>query len=223
MEAPSEKRPLFNLSTLITLFTTDPTHWLNLALEVALWVREHVLDNRDMYEVEHLQVSLVLCDPQGKTAVYTKRQQVRFLQNNVIAYQDQAWGDGEIFAEYHCSPGVPVDRYREGHRYRVLISLRETKRRGDRADLMIDRTIRHGFTHPTEELQIEIDHVTRRFAVQVTFPSERFPKRVWWLEQKRGRSQPLEAFTQLPDGRCQVTQEVAKPRRNEAYIVRWRW
>jgi hypothetical protein len=223
METRSEKPSLSGLATLLGLVTTDPSRWLNVALEVALWIREHLVDSRGIYEVKQLKVSLVLCDPQGKKAIYTKRQQVRFLQDNVIAYQDQAWGDGEIFADYHCSPGIPVDRYREGHRYRVLISLRETKQRGDSADLMIDRTIRNGFTRSTEELQTEIDHVTHRLTVQVTFPSERFPKQVWWLEQKRGRSQPIEALTQLPDGRWQVTREVVKPTRNEAYLLRWHW
>ena len=47
-----------------------------------------------MYEVLDYQAQLVLKDSKGKTAVYTKRQHVHFLQNNVIAYQDQAWGDG---------------------------------------------------------------------------------------------------------------------------------
>jgi hypothetical protein len=32
------------------------------------------------------------------------------MQDNVIAYQDQAWGDGEILLNYRCTPGTPVDR-----------------------------------------------------------------------------------------------------------------
>ena len=32
----------------------------------------------------------------GKLAIYRKRQRVRFLRDNIIAYQDIAWGDGDI-------------------------------------------------------------------------------------------------------------------------------
>jgi hypothetical protein len=41
---------------------------------------------------------------------------VRYLQDNMIAYQDQAWGDGEILVDYRRIPGTPVDRYRSGHK-----------------------------------------------------------------------------------------------------------
>ena len=51
-----------------------------------------------------------------KICPFSKRQRVRYLQNNIIAYQDQAWGDGEMLVNYRCSPGVPVDRYKLGHK-----------------------------------------------------------------------------------------------------------
>ena len=43
------------------------------------------------------------------------------MQNNVIAFEDYAWGDGEIFTDYRCSPGVVVDKYQEGDRWSILI------------------------------------------------------------------------------------------------------
>lgn len=96
------------------------------------------LRQRGLYEVLAHTSTLELCDPQGKRAIYKKNQRVRFLQNNTIVYQDMAWGDGDIFAEYDCTPGVPVDRYQEGHRWQVLISLRETKNRGDVEEIKTD-------------------------------------------------------------------------------------
>src|SRR5690349_623079 len=87
--------------------------------------------HQGIYEVLAYEAELTLLDRKGSRAYLTKHQQVRFLQDNIIAYQDQAWGDGDIFAEYRCTPGVEVDRYRDGHRYRILISLQETKNRGD--------------------------------------------------------------------------------------------
>ena len=64
----------------------------------------------------------------------------------MIAFQEYARGDGEIFAEYRCAPGVVVDRYQEGDQWNVLISLRETKSAGDIQDFHTTRTIKGGFT-----------------------------------------------------------------------------
>ncbi len=36
--------------------------------------------------------TLELLDRKGEKAIFKKRQKVRYLQDNIIAYQDQAWG-----------------------------------------------------------------------------------------------------------------------------------
>lgn len=178
-----------------------------------------------MYEVLDYSVRLELLDGKGQQAVLHKRQKVRFLQDNIIAYQDKAWGDGEIFADYSCSPGIPVDRYQEGHRYRVLISLRETKKRGDVEEFLIERTIRCGFMRAVEDLQIEIDHHTDQLSISVVFPRSRLPKRATLIEQNTTHAMrlgPAHRLT-LPDGRQEVRWQTGKPRLFEAYILRWEW
>jgi hypothetical protein len=65
-----------------------------------------------MYEVLRYEAKLGLKDRGGKRATFKKQEKVRYLQDNVIAYRDQAWGDGEILINYRCIPGTPVDRYR---------------------------------------------------------------------------------------------------------------
>src|SRR5689334_2807497 len=47
--------------------------------------------SQGMYEVLEYEAQLELLDLKGKKAVYSKRQRVRFLQDHIIAYQDQAW------------------------------------------------------------------------------------------------------------------------------------
>jgi hypothetical protein len=178
-----------------------------------------------MYEVLDYETQLELLDSKGEKAILHKRERVRFLQNNIIAYQDQAWGDGEIFADYQCSPGVAVDRYREGHRYRILIALHATKNRNDVEEFRIERTIKRGFTKTVEDFQIEIDHATRRFSISVVFPRKRHPKQVVLIERNATRSTPLVAENQqtLPDGRQQFKWSTGKARLYEAYILRWEW
>ena len=180
---------------------------------------------RGMYEVLEYETKLELLDPDDKLAVYTKHQKVQFLQDNVIAFQDQAWGDGEIFADYKCSPGYPVDRYRDGNKYRILISLWETKNRDDIVDFHIDRTIKDGFTRPTEDYQVDIDHSTRKLSLTVVFPKERTPKQVKLIEQKSQRTLKLssESLQALPDVRWQITWETEIAKLHEVYILRWEW
>ena len=52
--------------------------------------------NQVLYEVINYETTLTIQDRNGKKASVSKKQRVRFLQDNVIAYQDQAWGDGDV-------------------------------------------------------------------------------------------------------------------------------
>ena len=54
------------------------------------------LGDQGLYEVLEYDTTLELKDGKGERAVFRKCQKVRYLQDNVIAYQDQAWGDGKI-------------------------------------------------------------------------------------------------------------------------------
>lgn len=178
-----------------------------------------------MYEVLHYDATLQLMDTKGKRAVYRKFQRVKFNQNNIIAFQDQAWGDGNIFADYKCTPGYPVDRYKEGHRHIVLISLREVKQRGEITDFQIERTIEDGFMDTTEVFQAEINHVMHHFSFSVIFPKVRPPKSVMLIKQNLQQTIRLgpECFSTLPDGNVQVQWTTDKPMLFEAYILRWEW
>lgn len=73
-----------------------------------LWKTAHnLLQQRtspDLYQVLEYESTLELHDRGGGRATFAKREKVRYLQDNVIAYQDQAWGDGEILLNYRCSP-----------------------------------------------------------------------------------------------------------------------
>ena len=107
--------------------------WLEILAEAwnLGWKIWRGLTDEGIYEVLEHDVTLELLDAKGKRALIRKRQKVHYLQNNIMAYQDQAWGDGQILAKYQCSPGVEVDRYESGRETQILISLREMKERGD--------------------------------------------------------------------------------------------
>jgi len=128
------------------------------------------LANEGMYEVLEYETTLELHDPKGKKSTLKKREKVRYLQDNIIAYQDQAWGDGEILIDYRCTPGEPVDRYKPGRKTYILISLREVKHRGDVDVFNIEWGIREGFMRDRELWETEIRYRTKRLKVKVILP-----------------------------------------------------
>lgn len=176
-----------------------------------------------LYEVLDYNAELELLDGEGQYAVFTKQMHVRYLQDHIIAYQDMAWGDGDIFAEYRCSPGIAVDRYKEGNRYRVLISLRESKHRGDEDHITIERHIKGGFTRRTEYFQNIVNHRMKKMTISVIFPPDRHPGQLTIVEHQRSQSTGLkpEHFHHLPDGRLRVSWATKYPRRDEIYSLRW--
>ena len=69
--------------------------------EIKLWFAA-----KGIYEVLDYETILEIKDRYGRKAKVTKNQKVKYLQDNIIAYQDQAWGDGEILKNYQSE--LPV-------------------------------------------------------------------------------------------------------------------
>jgi hypothetical protein len=178
-----------------------------------------------MYEVLNYETTLEILDAKGKNAILTKTEEVRFLQNNIIAFQDQAWGDGKILLDYQCTPGVPVDFYRSGHKTHILISLRDVKQKGDQTNFRIKWKINNGFIKPMGYWATDVNHFTRNIKVSIIFPEKKPPLKLILVESNRQKTQelPREVISQLPDKRWQVTWEKRNPWLHEHYILKWEW
>jgi len=183
------------------------------------------LANEGMFEVLAYESTLELLDNRGKRATFQKRKKVRYLQDNIIAYPDYAWGDGEILLNYKCSPGNPVDRYRSGFKTYVLLSLREVKNRGDEDEFNIQWGIRNGFLTPDGFWGTDISNRTRHIITNVIFPKSRPPQRTILIEENSGKTHKLGSGhkRQLPDGRWIVSWGKRKPRLYEHYLLKWWW
>jgi len=178
-----------------------------------------------MYEVLNYETILEILDAKGKRAILKKKEKVKFTQNNIIAYQDQAWGDGKILLNYKCTPGTPVDRYRSGYKNHILISLREVKNKGDIDEFFIEWGIQDGFLVNNGFWSTEINQRTKQIVIQIIFPKRRPPLRIWILEKNTQRTHILDVKgkKQLPDGRWLVNWEKNQPRLYEHYILNWEW
>jgi hypothetical protein len=201
--------------------------WLEIAADLWKVTRKlwHGLAHEGMYEVLEHEVTLELADTKGKRAIVRKRQKVRYLQNNIIAYQDQAWGDGQILVDYRCSPGIEADRYESGRKTNILISLREVKERGEVDEFNIQWEQQNGYLRSIEEWGSEISHQTKWLKLQVIFPKMRPPQKVSLSEYLTRRTQPLpsEQIRKLPNGRWVVIWETDRPRLHEQYGFKWEW
>ena len=178
-----------------------------------------------IYEVLDYECTLELTDKSGKDAIIHKRERVKYLQDYITAYEDQAWGDGKIFVDYRCSPGIPVDEYRIGHKILKLISLREFRNKGDVDEYHIEWKMTNNIHKNTGSWGTSINHRTRRVTVKLMFPKTRPPLHISMTESNLQRTYDLKTNDQqtLPDGRAMIVWENTHPRLYEDYILKWEW
>lgn len=201
--------------------------WISFAVDLLQSIQSYVKQTspEGLVEILEYESTLELLDTHGRKAHLKKRERIKFLQDNVIAFQDYAWGSGDVLSNYKCTPGFEADHYLEGDRWNILISLRETKNRGDIQDFYIERTLKNTFVENAVAWQIEMQHQTRLAKLQVLFPKQRHCLEATVIERTRERTSPLEPknFVLLPDGRQLLTWENIEPRRFETYTIQWKW
>lgn len=178
-----------------------------------------------MYHVLDYQSTLELLDETGRFARFEKQKNVEYLQDNIIAHQDCAWGDGKILLNYRCHPGKAVDRYRSGYKTYILLALHEVKNRGDVDSFHIAWKIKDGFLKPDGFWETIISQKTRQLCINVIFPKKRLPWRVIVEETNHRKTHIItsEERTVLPDGRLKVSWAKKNPRLFENYLMKWLW
>jgi hypothetical protein len=178
-----------------------------------------------MYEVLNYESTLEIMDPRGMVGKFQKSERVRFLQDNVIAIQDQVWGFGKNIFDYKCSPGEPVDFYESGHKTLVVISLREIRSKNDEIDLIMQWYLKGESIGKMGSWETYINQYTRRITLNIIFPSERPPIRIWVNERNKKRIIELgkKALSELPDKKWQLSWEKKNPVMYETYSLNWEW
>ena len=183
------------------------------------------LANEGIYEMLDYESTLVLHDTKGKRAKLHKRMKVRYLQDNIIAFQDYAWGEGKFLINYKSSPGIKVDQYKLGYKTYILLSLREVKNRGDIDEHNIEWDIHNGFLKKDGFWETSVTSRMKRLRVKVIFPKTRPPLSVSLIESNSRRAYVLgnEHIKKLPDGRWKLSWEKQKPMLFEHYLLKWEW
>ncbi len=178
-----------------------------------------------MYEVSNYESVLEILDKTGRKAKFRKRMDVRYLQDNIIAFPDFGWADGKGPVNYRVSPGIPVDRYKSGHRTYVVVSLRENKNKGDIDEFNIEWEIKNGFLKKDGYWQTDVSHKFGQLSISLILPKERPPYNVFVEEANRKRQHQVSKnnIQRLPDGKWHISWSLLNPHMYEQYILRWVW
>jgi hypothetical protein len=171
------------------------------------------------YSVLDYDMTLILEDKKGSTAVFRRRQRIQFQQEGVGAILDHFWGDG-ITAEYSSSAGRIVDSFKDGSRRHLVIQLERPMGRGEILEFTVERRTMETFTQPVGWEETTIDHPIQRLSRTIRFPKTR-PCQTARLEWQ-GQQAPLHVL-QAPDGGTEIALRIPKARTDTAYIVRWTW
>ena len=195
---------------------------LVLLVVYGLYMRDHY---GGIYEILECTNTWDLSDPNGAVATFTKRNRVRFIQNNVLAIPDYVWGDGSSH-EYRCSPGRQVDEFKEGHRVCKVISLGKAYKRDEELVLEISRTVKDAFTSSAEWLEVRPVVGTPHLELNVIFPEGVKAHDVVMTTTKDAtgetREKRLEKFD-FDNGRQRLTVNFRRPPPDELIRIDWRW
>jgi len=163
-------------------------------------------------------------DPEGRRVDYSRSATIRFLQPNVNVITDRVWGDGETMHNYHCSLGVPSDIFDYGDSKRVVISLRENRRKGSLARYTLSRTILNGFGREEEWIEEGPGYYVKDYTLRVIFPKNRACRRAVITRRQVNVTEELsrEAYGLTADGRQEVVVSF-KGLDRETILLRWWW
>ncbi|MFC1888641.1 hypothetical protein ACFL4G_02680 [Thermodesulfobacteriota bacterium] len=190
--------------------------------KAGLW--KHSSYSTDPYRYLEWEAVWDIKDPKGKRVEYTRGVTVRFLQPNVNVVTDRVWGDGDTMHGYRCSLGVPADIFNYGSSKKVVISLRENKKKGAVERFTISRTILNGFTRSEEWIEEEPIYSVKSYTLRVIFPKNRPCRRAVVTRKQPYLTQELrgKAFRMLNDGRQELRVSFRDLNRDKI-MLRWWW
>lgn len=176
----------------------------------------------DDFEILDMKMALDVVDRRGRKAIYTKRERIRFLRDNIISIYDYGWGTGNTYASHRVKPGHVAERRQVGSRYRSLIILPEPQNRGDEMTFMVRRLWKGSLKGRPNWLEAEVHHKMKHLALSVTLPRGRRIQSSRLFDRK-GPVKPDPKVNVTAQGRQRVQARIAKPIVGNCYTLEWDW
>jgi hypothetical protein len=175
------------------------------------------------YEVLSYDAVVELMDPEGREAVYVRKEHIRFLRDHVSTLEDYGWGSGIAFAGHEVYPGSLAQRQIIGSRLRSTVRLTHRYRRGDELTFSVERVIKNGFISPSEcWLEAELYHPVQHVSLRVILPGTRAVQAARLVRPGRPGSMGLRV-KHLPRGRQCISYDDRHPAQGQRYTVLWEW
>lgn len=196
---------------------------LVLVVLYALWVRDRY---GGIYEILTSELTWDI-ESQTKASV-TKNNQVRFIQNNVLAIPDYIWGDGKLKPQYTCNRGTKVREIQEGSRTCVVLAMDRMYKRDEEVALTIKREVLDAFNGDDEWIEVQPLAGTPDLTLDIRWPSARPVKDVTLTttnarRNKRSVSPPLDGDLQWHGGRQRFVKRFRRPSADEVLRIDWKW
>lgn len=178
-----------------------------------------------LYEYTHAEDVWDIEDRDAHTVTLTKTRTVKYLQNEVFAIRDFAWGTGAVSgAQVIEGPGDAVHDYTRDEQEHTIILLDGIRgRRSDPDHFKFRRVFADSFPDRTESVVAEVVNATGRIAVTVRFPPDRPPTSAWLTRREAGIVEEEPIVPRPSGGRQQVTWTTDRPRRFASYRIYWKW
>lgn len=178
------------------------------------------------YEVLDFRIEVDIQDRDGRLAVLRRWEEIRALQDRVVAYQDRIWGDGDVARNWRCSLGEPVDALdREGKRH-LLVWLDAPLRQGQTKVVQVEQTTADTFCGQLEWYEVHIRHFTHKASGCFVFPRGRDPQQIRVLlfgPQGERSSQVKHTRRAAGRGRVEVMWRTWYPLAGSTVRTEWVW
>ena len=104
----------------------------------------------------------------GRVAWFSRRQLIRFLEDDARVFLDRVWGDGVLFAGYETGPTRIIDAIPARRGYVVLLRLPRRIRKGETFEIVTGRKIVGAFADEDAYWELAMSAPTASLSLQVS-------------------------------------------------------
>jgi hypothetical protein len=168
------------------------------------------------YQTIKFSGRLKILDPLKQVATFTRRQRIRFLEDNVAIFFDRVWGDGVVFAGY-SAPGLRIlEPFKTFKGYIVPLALPRLFSKGEIFEVVTQRKIVGAFYETDGYWETAMSTPTDLVNISVITPADVVTGPAEIRSPARGDIDASQTDHAL-------RLRVARPALNVPYRLQWAW
>jgi hypothetical protein len=169
-----------------------------------------------------LDFSLDLKDQQGRRAVITRKQRVRFFTTEAGVLSSPIWGEGSQLKRYWLSGARRLGIRLEGSRRVLLLGLTQPAQPDTVAQVVSEQMAANAFLKKREYFEAIVERPTKRLSLRALFPKGRPPTEASVTVSSTRKTERL-PVRMGKDGRARLHYTTRQPSLDTVYSMRWTW